>query len=85
MDSYRLLFKSSAERELRAVPRPLVKRLMERIHALAEHPRPHGAEKLFGQERYRIRQGAWRVVYEIDDSTKEVRIFKIGHRRDVYR
>lgn len=85
MDSYRLLFKGSAERELRSVPRPFLKRLLERIHALSENPRPHGSERLAGQERYRIRQGDWRVVYEIDDSTKTVRVYKIGHRREVYR
>jgi len=58
---------------------------MRRISGLSENPRPHGSEKLTGQERYRVRQGDWRIVYEIDDDARIVRIFKIGHRRDVYR
>ena len=54
--------------------------------ALANNPRPHGSEKLAGYEdRYRIRQGNYRVVYLIDDAASEVTIYKIGHRKEVYR
>jgi mRNA interferase RelE/StbE len=60
-------------------------RIVRRIEALSEDPRPHGAEKLAGYEdRYRIRQGNFRVVYLIDDRRKEVTIFKVGDRKDVY-
>ena len=53
---------------------------------LAEEPRPHGAEKLAGNDdRYRVRQGNYRIVYSIDDKTKQVTVVKIGHRKDVYR
>jgi len=59
-------------------------RIMRRIEALSEDPRPHGSEKLAGYEdRYRIRQGDFRVVYLIDDRRKEVTIFKVGDRKDV--
>lgn len=85
MGSYNLVFKGAVEKELRRVPRPLLDRLLHRIRDLSKDPRPPGCEKLSGQERYRIRQGDWRVVYEIDDSAKTVRIFKVGHRGDVYR
>lgn len=85
MASYRLFFKASAEKELRGLPRPDMERVLRRIGALGEEPRPRGCEKLVGQERYRVRQGDWRVVYEVDDAARVVRIFRLGHRRDVYR
>jgi mRNA interferase RelE/StbE len=84
-DSYNLSLKRSAEKELRALPPKDLKRVMERLQALAIQPRPHGCEKMVGEERYRIRQGDWRVVYSVDDTLKAVTIFKIGHRREVYR
>jgi mRNA interferase RelE/StbE len=52
---------------------------------LAREPRPHGCEKLSGAERYRIRQGNYRILHEIDDSTKSVTIVKLGNRKEVYR
>jgi mRNA interferase RelE/StbE len=56
-----------------------------RINGLATEPRPPGAEKLSGHEKYRIRQGDYRVLYSIDDGAQTVTVVKIGHRRDVYR
>lgn len=58
---------------------------MSRIQALAENPRPLGAEKLSGLERYRVRQGDYRVLYEIHDHVLLIVVVKIGNRRDVYR
>ena len=81
--SYSLLIKKSAERELRALPKKDLRRVVERIRGLAHTPRPHGNEKLSGQERYRIRQGDYRVVYAIDDEARMIEIIKIGHRREV--
>jgi mRNA interferase RelE/StbE len=52
---------------------------------LAEDPRPPGSEKLSGHDRYRHRQGDYRVVYAVDDAQRSVEIVKIGHRREVYR
>jgi mRNA interferase RelE/StbE len=85
--AYRLLIKASAGRELeRLGTRSDRLRIVERIQALADDPRPRGCEKLAGYEdRFRIRQGSYRVVYLVDDQRREVTIFKVVHRKDVYR
>jgi mRNA interferase RelE/StbE len=85
MASYDLVFKKSVAKDLRELPRADVKRILQRIRSLADDPRPPGCEKLSGQERYRLRQGVYRIVYEIDDKVLVVLVVKIGHRRDVYR
>ncbi|MET0498328.1 MAG: type II toxin-antitoxin system RelE/ParE family toxin [Steroidobacteraceae bacterium] len=85
MASYELLFKKSVARDLRPFPKQDVKRILQRIRALADEPRPPGCEKLSGQERYRVRQGVYRIVYEIEDGLLTVLIVKVGHRREVYR
>ena len=85
MASYRLAFSSSVAKDLRAIPNADVARLLARIQALAENPRPPGCEKLSGLPRYRIRQGVYRIVYEIQDEQLVVLVVKVGHRRDVYR
>jgi mRNA interferase RelE/StbE len=84
-DSYSLVVKKSAERELRTLPKADLRRVTDRIRGLAQDPRPPGHEKLFGQEHYRIRQGDYRVVYAINDDHRVITIVKIGHRREVYR
>ena len=87
MASYSVLIKTSAAKELEAVePRAMRARIVARIQGLASTPRPHGGRKLAGEEeRYRIRQGAYRIVYSVDDDARVVEVFKIGHRREVYR
>ncbi len=87
MASYSVLIKTSAAKELEAVePRRVRVRIVSRIQGLAQTPRPHGSQKLAGEEpRYRIRQGAYRIVYSIDDERRAVEVVKIGHRREVYR
>ena len=85
MDSYKVSLKKSAEKELRAIPSHDMGKIVEKLKGLAHQPRPHGCEKLEGQERYRIRQGDWRMIYSIDDNEKSVMVFKIGNRREVYR
>lgn len=85
MASYELFFKKSIARDLRPFPKQDVKRIMQRIRSLADDPRPPGCEKLSGLERYRIRQGSYRVIYEIEDERLTVLIVKVGHRREVYR
>ena len=85
-DSYSLVIKRSAEKELKKLSGGDLRRVVDRIHGLAQQPRPAGCEKLSGEaERYRIRQGDYRIVYGIDDSAHIVVIVKIGHRREVYR
>ena len=83
--SYSVVLKTSAERELRVLPKEDLRRVVDRIRGLAHNPRPAGHEKLTGQERYRIRQGDYRVVYAIDDEARIVEVVKLGHRREVYR
>jgi len=83
--SYSVVIKKSAERELRALPKEDLRRVVDRIRALAGDPRPHGNEKITSRERYRIRQGDYRIVYAVDDEGRTVEIVKIGHRREVYR
>jgi len=85
--SYKLSIKPSAGKELEAIGSKADRtRIIAKIAALAVNPRPHGAEKLAGyDDRYRIRQGNYRVVYEIEDDASHVTIYKIGHRREVYR
>ncbi|RRQ23913.1 type II toxin-antitoxin system RelE/ParE family toxin [Guyparkeria sp. SCN-R1] len=85
MASYKLCFRQSVTRDLRPIPRPDVERILRRVKALADDPRPPGCEKLSGQERYRVRQGNYRILYEIVDEELVVTVVKIGHRRHVYR
>jgi mRNA interferase RelE/StbE len=83
--SYRLLIKPSAAKELEALPLKDRRRIATQIQRLASEPRPAGTEKLSGQEKYRLRQGDYRVLYSVDDAQLAVVIVKIGHRRNVYR
>jgi len=83
--SYRLTLRQSAVKELESLPRRDLARVMSRIKVLADNPRPPAYEKLSGQERYRVRQGDYRILYEVNDSDQVVTVVKIGHRREVYR
>ncbi|MGF1602307.1 MAG: type II toxin-antitoxin system RelE/ParE family toxin [Thermosynechococcaceae cyanobacterium] len=84
MASYRLVFKESVTKDLRQIPKKDVERILKRIDALTENPRPPGCEKLSGQERYRVRQGAYRILYLIADQEVCITVIKVGSRRDVY-
>jgi len=83
--TYKVLIKPSAVKELERVPLKARRKLAAKIRVLAEEPRPRGAEKLSGQERYRLRQADYRAVYGIDDADHTVLVVKLGHRGDVYR
>ena len=85
MASYNLLLTKSAARELARVPSKDRRRIVTKIGALAEHPRPLGAEKLSRDDKYRIRQGDDRIPYEIIDEDLIVTVVRIGNRREVYR
>ncbi len=85
MDAYRLLIKPSAVKELESIPQEDRRRLVRRIESLATDPRPPGCEKLSGEDKYRVRQGNYRVIYLVNDDGREVIVFKVGHRREVYR
>ena len=82
MASYKLEFKQSVARDLRRIPEPGLARIPARIDALAGQPRPPGCEKLSEQERYRIRQGRYRILYEIRDATLVVTVVKAGNSGD---
>ena len=85
MADYRLLIKPSAVKELELVPKKDRQRVVSRIQSLARDPRPPGCEKLSGEDKYRLRQGRYRVVYGVDDEERTVLVVKVGDRRDVYR
>ncbi len=85
MENYKLVFKKSVSKDLRALPKRDIARILKCIQALAEEPRPPGCEKLSGQDRYRVRQGVYRIIYEIQDEILTVVVVKVGHRREVYR
>jgi mRNA interferase RelE/StbE len=82
---YRLLIKPSAVKELENIPKRDRVRVVRRIERLADEPRCVRCEKLSGRDRYRVRQGRYRILYSIDDEQIIVVVVKIGHRRDVYR
>ncbi|MGA2137339.1 MAG: type II toxin-antitoxin system RelE/ParE family toxin [Verrucomicrobiia bacterium] len=83
--AYTVILKRSAERELDRLPAQLHDRITRKLLELEDDPRPHGVQKLHGQDRYRIRIGDYRVLYIIDDRAQTVEIVAVGHRRDVYR
>lgn len=85
MASYSLEIKRSAAKELAQLPLKDRGRVIARIEMLAEDPRPVGAEKLSGLERYRVRQGDYRILYEIEDEVLRIIVVRIGPRREVYR
>ena len=85
MASYRLLIKPSAGREIEALPKQDRRRIVAKITSLARNPRPPGCEKLSGHDQYRLRQGNYRILYEIQDLDLVVVVVKVGHRRDVDR
>ncbi len=85
MAAYKIYFKESVEKDFATIPKRDVKKILKRIHVLAENPRPSGSEKLTGQERYRLRQGRYRIVYSIKDDELSVWVVKVGHRKDIYR
>lgn len=86
MAQFKLRIKASAAKELQAIPNKRERqRIVKRIQSLEQDPRPHGSQKLSGNERYRIRQGQYRIVYSIETDELVVYVVRIGHRKDVYR
>jgi len=84
MASYKLVFKKSVAKDLRSIPNNDVKRILSRIQALADNPRADDCIKLSGQERYRVRQGDYRIIYEIHDGKLVVLVIAVGHRSSIY-
>ena len=86
MERYRVFIKTSALKEIEAIGQKADRqRIVRRIRGLAADPRPPGCEKLSRRDRYRLRQGEYRIVYSIEDENLVVYVVKVGHRKDVYR
>lgn len=83
--SYRLELESRAKKEFVSLPKEVQLRFAAVFDDLSKNPRPPGAKKLTGQEGYRVRKGDYRILYTINDKQSLVRIYRIGHRREVYR
>ena len=85
MAEYKIYFKKSVEKDFKIIPKKDLKKILDRIETLSENPRPPGCEKLTGQQRYRLRQGRYPILYSIQDDELTVWVVKVGHRRDIYR
>lgn len=84
MANYSVVVKKSVTKDLRNIPNKDVERILKRINSLSENPRSDGCIKLSGQERYRVRQGIYRIVYEIQDSELVILIVKVAHHGEIY-
>lgn len=85
MARYEVRFRKSVGKDLDPIPKRDVQRIITAIDALANDPRPPQSRKLSGSEKYRLRCGVYRVLYEIQDDVLVVCVVKVGHRKDVYR
>ena len=85
MAGYKIFLKKSVWKDFESIPKKELNRILEKINSLSENPRPSGSQKLSGQERYRVRQGRYRILYSIQDKELTVWVVKVGHRKDVYR
>jgi mRNA interferase RelE/StbE len=85
MERFEIIFKRSVAKDLRQIPNDDIARILRRIEALRIDPRPIGVEKLSGRGIYRVRQGVYRILYEIRDNELIVVVVKVGHRSDVYK
>lgn len=84
MAKYSIEFKPSVWKDLDEIAKVDRRRILKRIEKLAEDPRPLGTKRLTGSERYRIRQGNYRILYSIEDEQVVVVVVKVGHRREIY-
>lgn len=84
MTKYSVTFKESVAKDLRSIPNQDIQRILSRIDALAENPRSEGCIKLSGQECYRVRQGIYRIIYEIIEDRLIINVVKVAHRASVY-
>ena len=85
MEPYKIIVKKSVLKDLKKIPKKDVRLILDAIESLADNPRPPQSKKLSGQERYRLRQGSYRILYSVEDEQLVVQVVKVGNRRDVYR
>lgn len=84
--AYAVLLRPSADRDRRSLPLDIRRRIADALLALENDPRPPGAAKLSGhQKRWRLRVGGYRILYEVDDATRQVLVLRVAHRREAYR
>ncbi len=85
MASYRIDFRPSVHKDLRRLPRAVVRRVMSRVEALGQDPLPRGCLRLSGsQQLYRLRVGGYRIIYGLDKAAREVIIHHVRPRSDAY-
>ncbi len=85
MAKYNIVFRKSVSKDLDRIHKKDAQRIVKAIQALADNPRPVQSQKLSGEEKYRLRCGVYRILYEIQDDQLLVCVVKIGHRKDVYK
>jgi len=85
MAQYKVFFKKSVEKDFKGIPKKILLKILEKIEKLQHDPRPIGSEKLTGQERYRLRQGIYCIVYSVQNNELTIWVVKVGHRKEVYR
>jgi len=85
MVKYRVLIRKSVYKDLDRIPKEVVRRIINAIGKLQDDPRPPQSKKLSGEDKYRLRCGSYRVIYEIKDDALIVYVVKARHRKDVYR
>ena len=85
MAKYSLVFKKSVAKDLRDIPKKDIKRILKCVETLCSDPRAEGCIKLSGQERYRVRQGVYRIIYEIQETELVIMVVKVAHRCVVYK
>jgi mRNA interferase RelE/StbE len=83
--AYELQLLPSVKKDIQKIPKDDLKKILARMESLRDDPRPPGSTKLSGLDYYRVRQGNYRIVYEIQDTRLVVIVIKVGHRRDIYR
>jgi mRNA interferase RelE/StbE len=84
MAKYSVFYTEAFYKSLKLIPNRDVKRILKKTRALAADPRPFGCQKLAGQERYRLRQGNYRIIYSVEDDELIVIVVNAGHRKEVY-
>ena len=85
MGQYNIIVRKSVSKDLSRIPKKDVQRILKTIQTLAHTPRPPQSKKLSGEEKYRLRCGAYRVLYEIKDENLIICVVRVRHRKDVYR
>lgn len=86
MANFKIEVANSVLKILKKLPTIDVKKIVSSIQSLAINPYPDGCRKLTGEiDTYRVRQGYYRIIYEIENGKMRILILKVGHRKDVYK